>query len=134
MGGVVALLLMPGCNSGRDTPPPMALHAQGKSVRDKVGSFCAGNSCGDAAGSAGPTVHLRPGPSKVSFDWAWDADNYEVALCRGSAFRRCISTVTIVPDKTGTIDLRPGKSMISVFATWRGGDASYEWFVDVGKS
>ena len=133
MGGVVALLLMPGCDSGRDSLPwRCTLKASLCATRSEP--FCAGNTCADAAGSAGPTVHLHPGPSKVSFDWAWDADNYEVALCRGSAFRRCISTVTIVPDKTWTIDLRPGKSTISVFATWRGGDASYEWFVDVGKS
>ena len=113
----------------------MELHAQGRSVPDEVGTYCSlglgGGRCVDTAGPAGPTLRLAPGLTKLSFEWDWHADALEVGLCRGRLFRRCPHSSELDLGVSWTVELRPGEWMLAVFAKWEGGDASYQWFLDV---
>lgn len=116
-------------------PPPMTLSVGGQVVKDKVGTYCSSGNrqgvCADAAGPSGPTVRLPQGKHDLSFQWRWRVEALQTTICLDRSFHECPRSKTLDLGERSTTSLDPGSYMVAVFARWEGGDASYEWFLQV---
>lgn len=116
-------------------PPPMTLVVDGERVKDQVGTYCSsGNGqgiCVDGVGASGPTVLLAAGPQEFSFDWRWRVKVLHATLCLERSFDDCARSKKLHLRERWMTRFRPGTYMVSAFARWDGGDASYEWFLEV---
>lgn len=116
-------------------PPPMTLLVDDQVVKDKVGTYCSSGSrqsvCADAAGPSGPTVRLSQGMHDLRFQWRWRLEALETTICLDRSFHDCPRSKRLDLGERWTTSFDPGSYMLAVFARWDGGDASYEWFLEV---